>query len=188
MAMDETQSARFAAIKRMYSTTDVADYTPYPIDWLPMFTPIEGAMWGSIRSYGGLPFWPQFPIGPYFADFADPIKKLVIECDGAKFHQDKERDRQRDSFMAADGWTVFRISGADCMRVLPSPAELQEDEDWELDGKATDTIRRWYLKTSDGLISSIAERFYGAKPQFREIGDLSTEDLINEIIANRMAA
>ena len=46
----------------------------------------------------GLPFYPQYPIGKYFVDFADPVKKIVIECDGKKYHQDKEKDKRRQRY------------------------------------------------------------------------------------------
>jgi very-short-patch-repair endonuclease len=35
-----------------------------------------------------------------------------LECDGKEFHQDGERDRQRDSYFRALGVPVIRISGA----------------------------------------------------------------------------
>ena len=62
---------RWQAIRDVYKTIGDS-YEPYIIDWCSLFSPIESMAWGEIR-YHGLPFWPQFPIGTYFADFADPI-------------------------------------------------------------------------------------------------------------------
>lgn len=55
----------------------------------------------------------QREIGPFAADFAlvGPFKSVVIECDGAEFHQDKEKDASRDKFMQERGWRVMRFTG-----------------------------------------------------------------------------
>lgn len=160
----EQQRRIFKTMREMYAQIDVLEYDPYPMmtDWLSVFSPIERMAWGEIRA-NGLPFWPQFPIGPYFADFADPIKKIVLECDGAAFHRDREKDRGRDAYMANLGYSVFRITGAACNRILPYPAEIIEDSglsDWHEDAAASEAIRGWYLDTVDGLLRSIARQIY----------------------------
>jgi very-short-patch-repair endonuclease len=178
----------FAAMRKLYLEIDVAAYNPYPFDWVSIFTPIECAMWGSIRGYGGLPFYPQFPIGPYFADFADPIKKIVIECDGSKWHTDKARDAKRNKFMVGLGWKIFRLPGWACKKITMSPGELKEDigEDWERDfsGLFYQGIKAWYLETSDGFISALGVRYYG-HPEPRclyEISDARFAYLIREAV------
>lgn len=86
---------------------------PYEIDWPSMFTHIEANMWSDIRD-AWLIMYPQFPARGYFLDFANPVAKVAIECDGKAFHSDKERDATRDGHLGLDGWMVYRISGADC--------------------------------------------------------------------------
>jgi very-short-patch-repair endonuclease len=86
---------------------------PYMIaDWTRLHTPIEAAIWSDIRSYG-LPFWPQFPVGKYVVDFADPVRRIALECDGASYH-DAAKDRKRDAALEQLGWTTYRIPGRDC--------------------------------------------------------------------------
>ena len=86
---------------------------PYIVaDWDALLTPIEAAIWSDIRACG-LPFWPQFPVGRYMADFADPIRKIALECDGAAYH-DPIKDRARDAALEKMGWTTYRIPGRDC--------------------------------------------------------------------------
>lgn len=86
---------------------------PYIIaDWDPILTKIERVMWDEIRSEG-LPFWPQFPVGKFMVDFADPMKKIAIECDGAEFH-DPDKDARRDVELLSAGWKTFRIQGREC--------------------------------------------------------------------------
>jgi very-short-patch-repair endonuclease len=132
----------------------------YFIDWVPLFTPIESAAWGAIR-YTGLPMLPQYPIGPYFADFADPDAKIVLECDGRQFHQDKDRDAARDRFMVARGWSVYRVTGRECMA---------EEIDWEAisylradhePDEAGRIVMNWLLGSVEGVISAIGVAHYG---------------------------
>jgi very-short-patch-repair endonuclease len=87
------------------------------VDWRPMFSPIEAALWSDIRDEGAV-LYPQYPIGPFFSDFANPKAGLVIECDGAAFHKDKERDARRDEFMFEHGFVVVRLTGKECMTDL----------------------------------------------------------------------
>ncbi len=75
----------------------------------------------------------QHPIGPYFADIAIiGSRKTVIECDGREFHDrtggQADHDRKRDRFMAADGWTVIRYSGAE----IHANADRCATEAWDI--------------------------------------------------------
>jgi hypothetical protein len=42
--------------------------------------------------------------------------RLDVECDGAPFHRDRERDRARDEALARAGWTVLRFSARSVLR------------------------------------------------------------------------
>jgi hypothetical protein len=68
--------------------------SPYFLDWAYNRTPIEDLAWTDIRTIG-LPLYPQVPALHYFLDFADPVKKLAVELDGAAFHE-HSRDMARD--------------------------------------------------------------------------------------------
>lgn len=87
---------------------------PYEWECFTRMTPIESALWSAIREVGVV-MYPQFPIGPFFADFCNPVAKVVIECDGAAWHQDKEKDARRQQFIEAQGYTVLRITGKQCL-------------------------------------------------------------------------
>lgn len=107
--------AKWSALRALYSDPALLDdYNPYPIDWLPVFTPIEYDAWWSIRYYG-LPFYPQFPVGRFFVDFGDPNRSIAIECDGARWHS-ATRDEARDLALQGLGWKVFRIPGWRCVK------------------------------------------------------------------------
>lgn len=78
-----------------------------------IFTPIENWLWADIRECGAV-FYPQYPVFNFFVDFANPVAKVAIECDGAAFHLDKAKDAERDKRLTDAGWTVYRISGKHC--------------------------------------------------------------------------
>jgi len=77
-------------------------------------TPIERALWHDIRAEDLVPY-PQYPVGRFFVDFGNPVWKVAIECDGARWHTDAERDAKRQQQIEAFGWKVYRITGRDCL-------------------------------------------------------------------------
>lgn len=89
-------------------------YEAYPVDWTQIFTPIERECWNSMRVLGGLPFYPQYPVGPYFVDFGDPVRRIALECDGKNWH-DLVKDARRDAQLRTEGWLVYRMTGRQCM-------------------------------------------------------------------------
>lgn len=127
--------------------------TPYSnhINWMSMFSPIENMAWQVIRAHGKCPLYPQYPVGKYFVDFGNPFVKIAVECDGKEFHTDVEKDKERDIKLSKLGWTVFRISGADCNRLV--------DEDMD----DPYHIETFYSSTIEGLIKSIGIFYFKQK-------------------------
>lgn len=119
---------------------DIDRFNPYFFDWC--FTPIEYAVWQNIRSCN-IPLFPQFPVKKYFIDFANPFKKIAIECDGKMFH-DQAKDFERDQCLKQEGWTIYRIPGHVCNRVRPAPWEIEEQDEKK--------VAEWFLTTSHGLM------------------------------------
>lgn len=105
-------------IKEMYELfmPDIERYyprcCPYFDDWTSWMnlTRIEENIWHDIRVLG-LPFFPQFPVGRYFIDFADPIKKIGIEVDGKYHEKQKNKDEERQKEIENLGWKIIRIDG-----------------------------------------------------------------------------
>jgi len=79
----------------------------------------ERALWSAIknRQLDGAKFTRQFPIGPYFADFACREEHLVIELDGSQ-HAESAYDRRRDQYMVDQGWSVLRFWNVDALKEL----------------------------------------------------------------------
>lgn len=76
-------------------------------------TPIEAWLWSDIRQCNAI-FYPQYPVGRFFVDFANPKAKVAIECDGHQYHLDKAKDNDRDVILNDIGWTVYRVPGYVC--------------------------------------------------------------------------
>ena len=180
----ECRFGRLRWIREAYRRFDRAGMEPpaYFVDWLSIFTPIERSAWSSIRAFG-LPMRPQYPIGVYFADFADPERRVVIECDGREFHQDRERDAARDAAMHRDGWVVFRLTGAECMR---PEIDWQDIVDLRSDGRNDEAERRisaWLGNSSDGVIRAIQHWFYSQPIG----GDVSDAEVFETLQAHTSA-
>lgn len=95
-------------------------------------TPIEAWLWADMRQANGI-FYPQYPVGRFFVDFANPLAKVAIECDGYAYHQDKAKDRDRDDILEGLGWTVYRITGHDC--------HTEDDEETGEPGRGLQFVR-----------------------------------------------
>jgi very-short-patch-repair endonuclease len=97
------------------------------VDDLTTESPIEVLLAGAIRGWldhndiDWIEVETQVPIGPYRADILldDDGRKLVIECDGAAFHNSREqveRDKRRDRYCTAQGYAVMRFTGSEIQR------------------------------------------------------------------------
>ena len=98
----------------------------------------EAILWNELkdRRLGGHKFVRQFPLGPFFADFACRQKRLVVELDGSQ-HVDSDYDRGRDAYMTGRGWAVLRFGSWD---VLKNNAEVCETILAALDGRLDATV------------------------------------------------
>lgn len=147
---------------------------PYFLDW--DFTPIERLAWMDIRG-GGLPLYPQFPVGRVFLDFADPVLKIGVELDGAAYHEDK-RDLARDKVLVEQGWKIFRVKGREAAKIISNPFESQYDLKGL--GKWRDALLEWGMSDSTGFFWALERVYY--KPHF---GD---RDIALEIMARHQLA
>jgi len=71
----------------------------------------EAKLWRLIRNrqLEGFKFRRQMPIGPYFADFACPAARLIVELDGNSHDGRIERDANRDAVLEEWGWLTLRF-------------------------------------------------------------------------------
>jgi len=67
-------------------------------------------LWAALREgFLELRFRRQHPIGIYFADFACPSLKLVIEIDGSQHMTQVEADEKRTAVLGGHGYRVIRF-------------------------------------------------------------------------------
>ncbi|MFN0193022.1 MAG: endonuclease domain-containing protein [Aestuariivirga sp.] len=101
--------------------------------------PAEQCLWSALknRQLGGYKFTRQFPIGPYFADFACRQKNLVIEVDGSQHLERAARDRTRDEYMMRAGYSVFRIPAGS---VLQDRSAVCDSQLAVLEGRIEDFV------------------------------------------------
>lgn len=80
-------------------------------------TDAEGLLWSLLRSKQlcGLKFRRQHPIGPFFADFACPSRRLVVELDGEYHDHIQDEDLRRQRYLEGQGWTVIRFTNDDVL-------------------------------------------------------------------------
>ena len=66
----------------------------------------------------------EYPIPPNTADFCCVVLKLIVEIDGEHHptEEGRERDMQRDRYLADRGYTLLRIPG---YQVLRDPASVR---------------------------------------------------------------
>lgn len=151
------------AYYREYERLHGYDYKhvdPYESGLWEYLTPIEDLLWQDIRCGGRMPMVMQYPVGQYVLDFASPAHRVALEADGKKFH-DPERDLARDTTLwEKHRWKVYRVTGSECHRILPSPTEFTEDylenvgvspDQDEIDEAA----RAFYMTTSTGVCRAI---------------------------------
>lgn len=159
----------FKEIKEFYNslTPLILKYTdgrcrvsPYGnINWIDKFTDIEFQTWQVIRCYG-CSLYPQYPVGKYFVDFGNPVLKIAIECDGKEYHLDKEKDYRRDLELSKLGWTVFKITGADCNRKTQELTEILYYED---PSEMNYLVDKYFRRTIEGLIYAINTIYFNKK-------------------------
>lgn len=136
-------------------------------DWSKIFTPIEENVWHDIRVLG-LPFYPQFPIKRYFVDFADPLKKIALEVDGKKYHQDKSKDKKREQEIKNIGWRVIRFPGKITFKEYQDyfPEDFEEKLIENYEYKEDRQIQRNYYwkeyttKYSEGILLKLKKEYY----------------------------
>jgi len=145
------------AMMAEYKSTGNMVHDPYQLDFTGYSTHIEDYAWQAIRGYG-VPMFPQFPVLNFFIDYANPFKKIGIECDGKQWH-DPVKDAKRDAKLEAQGWTIYRIEGWKCKKIMAEPWESFLNDDGERfnfeNPMHLKYAEEWFTTTSDGIILSI---------------------------------
>jgi len=76
----------------------------------------EAILWKKVlraRYRDGFQFNRQYPVGEYVVDFVCRKLKLVIEIDGSSHLTKGREDRERQSFLENEGFTILRLKETD---------------------------------------------------------------------------
>jgi len=91
----------------------------------------EGLLWRRLaaKRLEGLKFKRQQPIGPYVVDFVCFERSLIIEVDGSQhaFERSAAQDRERTSWLQANGYAVLRFWNNDVTQNLEGVIEVIVD-------------------------------------------------------------
>lgn len=127
LAMQERQSdVSNGWIREARKPSKDEEFRPSPYQ---KFTSWENKLYGIVLSINPpLPFYAQYAAGPddqYRLDGAFPDIQLGVEADSETYHSTPEyieRDRYRDSQLAAQGWTLLRFTESE---LKERPDEVQ---------------------------------------------------------------
>jgi very-short-patch-repair endonuclease len=130
-------------------------------------TPIELNFWADCRNEN-LVLYPQYPACGYFMDFANPVAKVGIECDGQMYHTDTEADAYRQHTLENEGWTIYRITGRECNEDWREEYDEESDRDLCIAPAGVNLAKRIGQEHS---IKRMAGKSQGA----RRVGDFADE-------------
>jgi very-short-patch-repair endonuclease len=116
-------------------------------------TDVERRLWHRLRNgqIDGHQFRRQHPAGPYVLDFYCPRLCLAIELDGGQHNLPTgiQRDRRRDSWLAARGVAVLRFWNSDVIENLSGVLEKISLVAAELSQDAVAPSQRWRVATKE---------------------------------------
>lgn len=168
------------------------------LDW--KMSAIENLAWNILRAnFNCRNFNPEYPIGKYFADFADPIKKIVIECDSKRYNGDAaEKDYERQRVIESLGWTVYRFGSyqiySERYKDISSrdgsfydyDTQQQEEIDRDADICFECFINSSYFKSLYQWHSEFTRRFYN--PFENDEDGIEQKDLVRKVYADLIRA
>jgi len=128
---------------------------PYILDWQEYLNTNEFSVFATCRCIG-VAFYPQFSVGRFCLDFANPYYKVGIEVDSNTYHT-YEKDLKRDIELKELGWKIYHLTSAEAY-----PNSKQNSQDINLEyGYLTEeeyfeNRSKYYQTQIDGIIECIA--------------------------------
>lgn len=167
----EEIKSRYAAAmaKILASPHDQWALDSYYIPWFANSSPIERRAWDAIRLYGAV-MYPQFLVDCYFADFAHPKLKIILELDGKQFH-DRVKDAERDAVLMAQGWTTYRVPGSECVKFIDLDRVIEKQQEYSKAHYRETEL--WAFNTIHGIVAALAHRYF--RPLSDDEGMMSDE-------------
>ena len=141
-------------------------------------SPIEMILYDELYT-SNLPFFPQFPVLNYMVDFCDPVKKIIIECDGLAYHNLK-KDLIRDSRLIKAGYKVFRLSAKTIMNDNSAIEDEIDEAENCLHENHPDLVflyEEYFEKTCVGFVESLKDIIYSDINKPKSFFDLKLRSL-----------
>ena len=128
---------------------------PYILDWNSYLNTNEFSIFCVCRCLG-VALYPQYKVGRFYLDFANPYYKIGVEVDSKTYHI-IEKDIERDKELKSLGWKIYHLTSSEC---YSNSKQNMEEIDLEYDYLTREDYilnRSKQLKnTMEGIIESIA--------------------------------
>lgn len=128
---------------------------PYILDWQSYLNTNEFSVFAACRCIG-VSFYPQFSVGKYCLDFANPYYRIGIEVDSNTYHT-YEKDLKRDTELRKLGWKIYHLTSSEAY-----PNSKQNIEDINLDyyylneEEYFENKSKYYQNQVEGIIECIS--------------------------------
>jgi type II secretion system protein H len=88
-------------------------------------TDTERRLWSRLKreQINGYKFRRQFPLGPFIVDFVCLEARLIVEVDGGQHAEQRQKDEQRDKWLASQNFHVLRFWDNDVLRETDAVVE-----------------------------------------------------------------
>ena len=138
-----------------FDSDSFADFHIYSLDGIDGVntfhcTPIERNIFCQIRSTP-FKFMPEYQVGKYYCDFANPEIGIAIEADGKQHEDNTDYDLERDQYIESRGLKVYRFKGKDTFK--------DHEEFFDYDGNFIDEMAEEYATSSAKFINSLSKTY-----------------------------
>lgn len=133
---------------------------PYILDWQGYLNENEFSVFATCRCIG-VAFYPQYSVGKFCLDFANPYYKIGIEVDSNTYHT-YEKDLQRDIELKKLGWKIYHLTSAESYsNSKQNMQEIDLSSDYLSEDEYFENRSKYYQTQLDGIIECISFVCFG---------------------------
>lgn len=133
---------------------------PYILDWQGYLNENEFSVFATCRCIG-VAFYPQFTVGRFCLDFANPYYKIGIEVDSNTYHT-YEKDLKRDIELKKLGWKIYHLTSAEAYsNSKQNMEEINIEPDYLTKDEYFQNKSKYYQTQTDGIVECISFSCFG---------------------------